>query len=69
MITDRPYRAAMSRAEAVAELRRGARAQFDPDVVDALLDLLGENELDVPDRAAGIAMPVAVPRPYDGWRG
>jgi HD-GYP domain-containing protein (c-di-GMP phosphodiesterase class II) len=32
----------MSPVEAAAELRRQAGAQFDPDVVDALLDLLGE---------------------------
>ena len=47
MITDRPYRAAMTPDEAAEELRRGVRAQFDPDVVEALLDLLGY------DRAAG----------------
>ncbi|MGH2950311.1 MAG: bifunctional diguanylate cyclase/phosphohydrolase, partial [Solirubrobacteraceae bacterium] len=61
MITDRPYRAAMQPAEAVAELRRGARAQFDPDVVDALLDLLGHGRPDVPDRAIGVRMPAAPP--------
>lgn len=36
MTTDRPYRAAMSRAQALAELRRGAGAQFDPEVVAAI---------------------------------
>jgi HD-GYP domain-containing protein (c-di-GMP phosphodiesterase class II) len=34
--TDRPYRAGRSAAEALAELRRCAGAQFDPTVVDAL---------------------------------
>jgi HD-GYP domain-containing protein (c-di-GMP phosphodiesterase class II) len=37
MITARPYREPMTRAEAVEELRRSAGTQFDPVVVDALL--------------------------------
>ncbi|HWT22438.1 MAG TPA: diguanylate cyclase, partial [Solirubrobacteraceae bacterium] len=41
MTTPRPYRPARSPEEAVAELRRLAGSQFDPDVVDALLDVLG----------------------------
>ena len=41
MTTERPYRAALGRAEAMAELRARAGTQFDPQVVDALLDLLG----------------------------
>jgi diguanylate cyclase (GGDEF)-like protein len=61
MITDRPYRRAMSQADAIAELRAGVRAQFDPDVVEALLDLLGEGRPRVPDRASGVRMPVAPP--------
>ena len=36
MTTDRPYRSAMDRAEALEELRRCAGGQFDPQVVDAL---------------------------------
>jgi diguanylate cyclase (GGDEF)-like protein len=51
MIAERPYRAALSPAEAVAELRRGARRQFDPDVVDALLDLLGHAAPQARDRS------------------
>jgi HD-GYP domain-containing protein (c-di-GMP phosphodiesterase class II) len=35
MTSERPYRAARSRIEAVAELRVCAGSQFDPDVVDA----------------------------------
>jgi HD-GYP domain-containing protein (c-di-GMP phosphodiesterase class II) len=61
MITDRPYRAAMSTAEAAAELRRGAGTQFDPEVVDALLDLLGHQPPQVPDRSEGVRMPAAPP--------
>ena len=37
MTTDRPYRAARSREEALEELRRCAGTQFDPAVVDALI--------------------------------
>jgi putative nucleotidyltransferase with HDIG domain len=40
MVSDRPYRAALSAAAAVAELRRSAGGQFDPAVVDALLRVL-----------------------------
>ena len=61
MMTDRPYRAAKSPAEAADELRRGAGTQFDPDVVDALLDLLGHQPPQVPDRSEGVRMPAAPP--------
>jgi two-component system, cell cycle response regulator len=39
MLTDRSYRVAMTRAEALAEIRRGAGSHFDPVVVDAFLEL------------------------------
>jgi HD-GYP domain-containing protein (c-di-GMP phosphodiesterase class II) len=39
MTTDRPYRSRMSSADAVAELRRAAGSQFDPDVVAAFTRL------------------------------
>ncbi len=40
MTSDRPYRAGMGPAEALAELRRGAGTQFDPVVVEALESVL-----------------------------
>ena len=40
MTTDRSYRRALSLEEATAELRNCAGAQFDPRVVDALVDVL-----------------------------
>jgi diguanylate cyclase (GGDEF)-like protein len=39
MTSGRPYRAAISHADAVAELRRHAGVQFDPDIVDRFVDL------------------------------
>jgi HD-GYP domain-containing protein (c-di-GMP phosphodiesterase class II) len=61
MITDRPYREAMTPAAAIEELQLCAGDQFDPDVVDALLDLLGHERLSPPDRAKGVRMPAAPP--------
>jgi len=40
MTSDRPYREAMSRPQAIAEIMRGAGTQFDPRVVDVLCELL-----------------------------
>ncbi|HOW28367.1 MAG TPA: GAF domain-containing protein [Elusimicrobiota bacterium] len=40
MTSDRPYRKALNRTEAVAELKRGAGSQFDPKVVEAFLKFL-----------------------------
>jgi HD-GYP domain-containing protein (c-di-GMP phosphodiesterase class II) len=43
MTTSRPYRPARPQDAAIAELRARAGTQFDPDVVAALLDVLGED--------------------------
>lgn len=40
MTSDRPYRAAMTHSEAVAELTRNAGTQFDPNVAEALVGYL-----------------------------
>jgi diguanylate cyclase (GGDEF)-like protein/putative nucleotidyltransferase with HDIG domain len=40
MTSERPYRAALSHTDAVAELQAGAGTQFDPRVVDALVGYL-----------------------------
>ena len=45
MTSDRPYRAALSLEDAVAELRRHAGTQFDPRVVRALLAVLDESPM------------------------
>jgi len=44
MTSDRPYRRALSREEAVAELKSGMGTQFDPMVVAAFLKVLSEEE-------------------------
>ena len=45
MTTDRPYRAALDDEVAAAELAANAGTQFDPEVVEALLEVLGESGL------------------------
>src|SRR5215212_3562656 len=40
MVEHRPYRNALSRGDAIEEMRRAAGAQFDPDCVNALLEVL-----------------------------
>jgi HD-GYP domain-containing protein (c-di-GMP phosphodiesterase class II) len=44
MVTTRPYRAAMSIADARAELSANRGTQFDPEVVDAVLALTAEGD-------------------------
>jgi hypothetical protein len=44
MTTDRPYRAALSVEQAVAELRKQRGRQFDPQVVDTFLQILAEQQ-------------------------
>jgi HD-GYP domain-containing protein (c-di-GMP phosphodiesterase class II) len=41
MIGRRPYRTPLSPDRAMAELRRNAGTQFDPNVVAALIDVVG----------------------------
>lgn len=42
MTSDRPYRKAMSKGEALEELQRCSGAQFDPDLVKIFLDMMEE---------------------------
>jgi HD-GYP domain-containing protein (c-di-GMP phosphodiesterase class II) len=44
MTTNRPYRKAMSREDAVSELQANAGSQFEPRIVDALIHVLDETE-------------------------
>jgi len=68
MITPRPYRPAMRREQALAELRTGAGVSYDPEVVEALLDLLGEDRPAVRDRTLGVRLPAQVPSLQDRRR-
>jgi two-component system cell cycle response regulator len=53
MTANRPYRSARPAADAMAELRRCAGSQFDPVVVEALIDLLGDRRSGDLDPHAG----------------
>jgi HD-GYP domain-containing protein (c-di-GMP phosphodiesterase class II) len=51
MTTDRPYRAALSLEEALGELVANRGTQFDPDVVDCLLELVDSEVEQRPPRS------------------
>ena len=67
MTTPRPYRPALSVPEVVAQLQAEAGSKYDPEVVEALLDLLGRTP-EVPDRAAGVKLAAPPPRAPSGRR-
>ena len=52
LVSDRPYRKRLSDATAEAELRRCSGTQFDPRVVDALLECIAEGVDEAPERGA-----------------
>ena len=61
MTSNRPYRAALSVAEAVGRLREGSGVQWDPDLVDVFIGLVAEGAIapalasrDLAPSAAGI---------------
>lgn len=60
MTSDRPYRAAMSSDLAIAELRRGAGTQWDPDLVSRFL----RGVMQEPTRVVGVSEP-SVSAPAD----
>jgi putative nucleotidyltransferase with HDIG domain len=68
MTTDRSYRRALSAANAVAELRRNAGTQFDPVVVEALIERLPSLALtQEPPTSASTPVP-SLPRAASGAR-
>ncbi len=46
MTSDRPYRKALSRQTAIAELKKYSGAQFDAEIVEAFLEVLAENGIE-----------------------
>ncbi len=48
MLSDRPYRKAMGLVEVVEELKKNSGKQFDPAVVDALIELIEEEKILAP---------------------
>jgi diguanylate cyclase (GGDEF)-like protein len=44
MTSDRPYRKAMTREEAITELRRCAGTQFDPELVEQFIQIVEQND-------------------------
>lgn len=45
MTSDRPYRKALSKQEAIAELRRGSGKLYDPNIVEVFIKLLEEEKI------------------------
>lgn len=54
MMSRRPYRSGLSYEAALTELRRMADTQFDPNVVDALLEVVVDGAIDLGDRGNGV---------------
>jgi response regulator RpfG family c-di-GMP phosphodiesterase len=69
MTTDRPYRQAIGHEKAVAELKKLAGKQFDPTVVNALMEFIGEDGSEIdrilakefPDSFIGLTLPSVDP--------
>lgn len=59
MTADRHYRKALSDEQAVAELKRCAGSQFDPDIVEAFLKALGRSSLFQDNNEGFVASPAA----------
>jgi HD-GYP domain-containing protein (c-di-GMP phosphodiesterase class II) len=59
MISNRPYRTAMSAEGAISELQRNAGTQFDPRVVAAFVFALVERERVAPPAAPASSAPPA----------
>jgi putative two-component system response regulator len=71
MRSGRPYADALPHEEIIDELRRQRRRQFDPEIVDTLLEVITEDDMIPADDAAELSGgPVFLPRPdiaVAGW--
>jgi len=59
----RPYRLAMSSADAIAELRGGARTQWDPDLVGLFLSRVMQEPAGADVRPISLAVPAGSRNP------
>ncbi|HEY9287958.1 MAG TPA: HD domain-containing phosphohydrolase [Candidatus Dormibacteraeota bacterium] len=66
MASDRAYRQALPPEEIVSEFRKGRGGQFDPRVVDVMLDVIAEAppHVSAPAQASGQPAPVTGPRSW-----
>lgn len=55
MMSRRPYRQGLTYADALTELRRTAGPQFDPEVVEAFLDVVESGAIALGERGTGVA--------------
>ena len=67
MTSARPYRAALDDDQAVAELRGGGARKFDPEAIDALLDLSATAPPQVPTGRGREARGESAARAYGGF--
>ena len=63
MTSDRPYRHAMSSADAIAELRRGSGTQWDPDLVGLFLSRVLQEPADADLSRISLAVPAGSHNP------